>query len=503
MRAESQRAQPRVAYPAQVRLVRPGRQAPLPGRALNLSPSGVFVETHEPCAVGSDLLCEIPLPGGERRLRGRVARTQLLSRESVGLGIAFVDLAADDLALLRTIVNQLRDSTELRSHLVKVRFEGLREPLRSRATVTAQGIRLSTALPFLRLSSEVDVSFIAGDSRIESHGVVESVGLEPAPADGVPRLSVDVALAAQPAVPQAPVTTEQPPSETEELDLAAAALGVNAAEADDRDDRTPGPSAVPSSRRRVRVRGRRGGSTARMPSGPGWSEQHSGGRASTEMRGEPPDERPAAAPAAPVANAPRRKRAGQVRRLILPALCGFVVVWVLLLHLDLRRVERKLTAQRTTPPATPLAGPRSEVGVRTTYAAAMDRDTSTAVTSGRSGPRKRAPLPPALPAEAPAPLIERDDLLSVASVPISGSTSGMIHYSLADPRGVAVNLPYASTPLSPGLYWMRRDGFRVVWVRKLETGGTQVRFIFTAPAPDEQMLELSDDRLSVRVRLPE
>ena len=41
-----------------------------------------------------------------------------------------------------------------------------------------------------------------------------------------------------------------------------------------------------------------------------------------------------------------------------------------------------------------------------------------------------------------------------------------------------------------------------IWIRRLEAGGIQVRFIFSRPAPDEKVLDVEDGAVLVRVHLP-
>src|SRR4051794_22304769 len=150
MSRQHQRRQHRVAYATSVRLHPVGRRRSefIDGRIINLSRSGVLIESLQACAVGTDLLCEIPLPGGDRRLPGRVARLEPVTGDAVVLGIAFAPLERPDAEMLLEVVGDPGDGAATR--LVQVQFEGVREPLRSRALLTADGIRLTTALPFLR-----------------------------------------------------------------------------------------------------------------------------------------------------------------------------------------------------------------------------------------------------------------------------------------------------------------------------------------------------------------
>jgi hypothetical protein len=83
-----------VQYPADVRLHAPSLRTSIPGRALNLSSSGIFIEASSPVEVGTAILCEIALPGGTRSLKGHVARMQPLpfSPAGLGIGVRFAEL---------------------------------------------------------------------------------------------------------------------------------------------------------------------------------------------------------------------------------------------------------------------------------------------------------------------------------------------------------------------------------------------------------------------------
>src|SRR6185295_16816662 len=102
MSKDVRRVHPRVAYEQKIRLrgVRgdDGR-GEIVGRTLNLSPSGIYVRAPHACDVGTEVICDLPLPGGARQIRGRVARTQSLT-DATGIGIQFVDLTMGDSASL-------------------------------------------------------------------------------------------------------------------------------------------------------------------------------------------------------------------------------------------------------------------------------------------------------------------------------------------------------------------------------------------------------------------
>jgi len=198
---EGMRQHPRVGYRAHVLLLgagTPGPEArPLIGRSLNLSASGLLVEADEPCPVGSEICCLIPLGGQTRTLRARVARLQPLPENRVGIGMAFLELAASDRALLEGVVAGYETPAEL----VSVRFDGVAHPLQSRAVITADGVELRTALPFLRIDSSVEVSFAVAGGRLVRHGILRDVRVDRAAHDGAPYLAVSVTLHQEQAQP--------------------------------------------------------------------------------------------------------------------------------------------------------------------------------------------------------------------------------------------------------------------------------------------------------------
>src|SRR5436190_9279923 len=128
------RSEPRVDFSESVRVIWPGEVSGVVARAVNLSPTGILVDapTPTPCPVGSDVLCDVALPRGQRLLRGRVAHRRLLSPANLGMGIEFVDLSPGELAELRDVVG----GSEERPQRVKVRFEGTNQVVRARAQAT-------------------------------------------------------------------------------------------------------------------------------------------------------------------------------------------------------------------------------------------------------------------------------------------------------------------------------------------------------------------------------
>ena len=103
------------------------------------------------------------------------------------MGIAFTDLSPHMVAELRGVV----DESEEQAQLVKLRFAGKSQLVCTRALPTAEGFQFTTALPFLRSDTEVEIS-LSPDANLATKGWVSSVALGPAQEDGIPRLVIDI-----------------------------------------------------------------------------------------------------------------------------------------------------------------------------------------------------------------------------------------------------------------------------------------------------------------------
>ncbi|MCG5052393.1 MAG: PilZ domain-containing protein [Myxococcales bacterium] len=538
-------------------ILRPGGRAPIKARSLNLSPTGVFVEAKQDpstpaldCPVGAELLCDIPLPGGRRYLRGKVARQQTMPSQAMGLGIRFENLEAADQAILHALVQNATDN----SRLVKVRFEGMPEALRSRAVVTQDGLRLQTALPFLRLASTVDVSFIAGESRVETHGRLERVHLEPAPIDGIPRLAVDVALpepfpegefgtepapgtttfGPQSTAPEAPMgfdteptpvtapgyvqsqlesprgasapsrsaarAAEPPPLPAREMPPTLVLHKTNPAVMPEPDaPNTPTPRVL-KRRPPARIRERRTVPPAQVPV--------------TSRLGDP---RPSAASDTLEVAAVEPLGTRRSRPPVPPSPWWWVWGWPALgfilagaIVYDRVMVARRIDAsmavhgqaiddarkdlRETRDLARQAKGAAEATQVATLgLRSALRREVTAALEThdaiegqARAG-RTVASSPKALSLAGPRVSVHGN--VATAAVPIEGSTAGMVQYSLRQPPGVVVKLPAARSPLASGRYGVRAGGFNVVWVQN-RTDGLAVRFVYDGDKTRQEMLEV-------------
>jgi PilZ domain len=191
---QSRRISPRVPYDEAITLARcdgPGR---LHTRGIDLSATGVSVVSAESYPVGTAVRCTLLLAGGPRTVEGRLVRVTALSR-GLGLAVAFTSMDAGAAASIRRLIG-----ARTREVLpAKVRLDGVDRPLRCEARLDQGRVRLTATLPFLRLDGGADV-IIGGDGETDGDGarlapgVISKIALDPSAADGVPRLSFDVAL---------------------------------------------------------------------------------------------------------------------------------------------------------------------------------------------------------------------------------------------------------------------------------------------------------------------
>ena len=185
---QSRRVSPRVPYDEAVSLARVDGRGRLFGRSVDLGPTGIYVTCAELCEIGTELLCTVLLPGGPRRLRGRVVRLVALPR-AVGIAINFTEIKdADRIVLERLVASRMAAPMP-----AKLRVGGFDHDLRCEAVSAGGGtMRVTTALPpFLRLDADVGV-VLDESAAHNARGVISRIALDPVSADGVPRLALDV-----------------------------------------------------------------------------------------------------------------------------------------------------------------------------------------------------------------------------------------------------------------------------------------------------------------------
>jgi len=176
-----------VPYPEDVSLIRTSGGKRIVARGVNISASGLYVHCVEPCEIGSQVVCTVLLDGGPRKVRGSITRLEALPG-MIGAAIAFSELSERDLLALRGYVERHR----VPAVEAKVQLLGMTSPVRCQAVYDGDTIRLSTALPFLRLDSAVGVHRDCDPAGATTSGVLSRIALDPTSADGIPRLALDV-----------------------------------------------------------------------------------------------------------------------------------------------------------------------------------------------------------------------------------------------------------------------------------------------------------------------
>jgi hypothetical protein len=542
------RTEPRVDFRETVRVIWPGEVSGVVARAVNLSPAGILVDapTPTPCPVGSDVLCDVSLPRGQRLLRGRVAHRRVLPSAKVGMGIEFVDLSPREVAELRDVVEESDQKSQPAPQRVKVRFEGTEQIVRARAYPSVGGLRLATSLPFLKVDTAVDVTLAPG-VEVGAKGWVSSVALESGP-DGVPRLLIDVRIAerdgvgvgvgdgdgvgdndpwrdssaaltpvVEPIIP-APLGGPSPLEAVPEHVWEAADHAVTAAlTAADFQEEAPLElaEAVPSSAI----------SSPTLPHIPHLETPISPSMIlSGELTSDPPIdgpidvpidgpidiaigiaiggpviEDPGAAPAFESADQTEivsieRPTIGRWRAIGGGMLAGAVGLAAFVAAVAL--IRNAPPRERAPSLAPPVVVTEKAAALPAAATAPLPIVPSVAAAPIAAAPAAAAPVAAEAPtAAAPAAVAP----LSQFVVGLTGSIAGARRYPLGNPDGVAFNLPHATATMKVGTYRPDVPGLRSVWVRALPGGGTHLRFHYTdaRPAPH---IELT--RTGVRVTAP-
>jgi hypothetical protein len=185
---QSRRISPRIPYDEAVCVAREDGRGRLYTRGLDLSCTGVSVVCSESLPLGTQVRCTLLLPGGPRTVSGRVVRATALPR-GMGLAISFEAARPGVTAAIGRLIEQQARAVQP----AKLRVDGLERPLRCEGRIDDGTVRLTASLPFLRLDGGVDV--VLGEGGEVAAGFIRRIGLDPATADGIPRLAVEVALA--------------------------------------------------------------------------------------------------------------------------------------------------------------------------------------------------------------------------------------------------------------------------------------------------------------------
>ena len=450
------RTEPRVGFRREVRVIWPGQVSSVVARAVNLSPTGILVDalTPEPCPVGSPILCDVALPRGSLRLRGRVAHHRVLSPAKVGMGIAFTDLSPHMVAELRGVV----DESDEKAQLVKLRFAGKSQLICTRALPTAEGFQFTTALPFLRSDTEVEIS-LSPDANLATKGWVSSVALDHGQGDGIPRLVIDI-RAGESATPR--LAPDAAVSGEVESSVASPEMGAVPERVWEPWDFNAADDA----------------STQSSQTDPPESTVD----AATPVRLDP--DKTEIIRFRDIQGSPRRLGGGRARTVALTAsavaLAAVAVVIAIRIrppraaaHTVAAPVIVMMPSTASAPPAAPV------VTVAPTAPPIAEAPPTVAPTA------KPEPADAAEPEPPEEPLGETGEF----AVGLVGSLRGAHKYALHTPDGVAFNLPNAHATMKVGTYKPAVRGLRAVWVRHLPGGGTHLRFFYakSGPAPEVRL----------------
>jgi hypothetical protein len=488
----------RVGLEADVRMLPPGPLRTIWGSTKNICESGMFVFSAETYSVNSELLCDLCLPHPHPNLpvRGRVAWIQ--EQPSPGMGIEFVDLTEPD----RSILGEILEEQVVQHEDVKVWFESLTYPIRAKAARSGQSLLLRSALRFLRLSSPVVVYDAAAEKQTESYsGVLQSVTLRHDYSTSIPELLVRLDL------------TDAPPQPS----LEGARLELD-----------PAPTDAPLAPEEPASQGEIVAQVPAPPERPTWEPS-----VLSQLPLEPLNTRVAA----PIASSsdewvidlpaedpretsdwrlegPTEEEQGlQARRrgarpwlvaLLLVAL-GFGTTYLTAVYTNLWARASALVASWDDEGPAPTS-PVSPPPAATPAPAAEDNAEKPAPpplpkqTPAPPPPKKQASRAPAKGTLAPRVITHDGHKMLV--VPLKGSTDGAVHYLLANPKGIAVNLPKAKPRAPFGDFRLGKEDhpFSLIWLHT-RGDGVHVRVHFAEGLP-EHRLRILEQELRVELRPP-
>lgn len=186
MGASSARQSQRVLIDAPVRLTLREAARTLPARALDLSEGGIRLAVDAALSVGEEVTCSLELDNERAALNGRVrwSKPPAVPAGARGFGVQFGPLDDAQLGQLRRWLANNSDHAEV----VLLHIPSLREPLRARGCVTADGLQLVAALPQLAPGAELE--FQLGDTGTRRLGRIERIDVKPRSEHGVLELAV-------------------------------------------------------------------------------------------------------------------------------------------------------------------------------------------------------------------------------------------------------------------------------------------------------------------------
>ena len=189
---QPRRISPRIPYDEAICLARIDGRGRLYGRGLDLSASGLSLVSRESCPIGTEIESHLLLPHGPRPVAGRLVRVTA-APGGFELAVSFSELKPATAAAIDELI------AERSRHVLpaKLRIDGVDHPLRCEAHLDDEVVRLTASLPFLRLDGGVDV-VLGEHGAIAAAGTIRKITVDPATKDGIPRLSLDVALDEEP-----------------------------------------------------------------------------------------------------------------------------------------------------------------------------------------------------------------------------------------------------------------------------------------------------------------
>jgi len=184
---QSRRASPRIPYDEAVCLSRTDGNGRLYGRAMDLGTGGIAIICGEDCPIGTQVRCDVLLPGGPRQIMGRVVRVTA-APAGFELAVSFEDLKPGVAGVIEDLI-----AARTKQVPAKVQIEGVEQPLRCEASVDEQSVRLTASLPFLKLDRGVNV-VLGAEEKLAATGTIRNIAVDPSTVDGVPRLALEVDL---------------------------------------------------------------------------------------------------------------------------------------------------------------------------------------------------------------------------------------------------------------------------------------------------------------------
>ena len=473
-----------------VRILRPGYPDTLVGSTRNLSELGMFVRMDAPLSVGAELACDVCLPEPHQSLpvHGRVVWVQ--DKPEPGIGVELLELSEEDRTLLNRVIYDSNNH-------VKVWLDTLTHPILASVTPSEHGVVLSAPLPFLRLLSKVVVCPV-DQPKAGFSGTLDAVTLRPGPST-VPELRFH--LTCQPPQRPAPTCRVAVP-----ITPVSQAAGEFVAQRHPTVKIEQEPTVVPAENHLLQIdehphslesSGADAGDGA-----PGWTlpPVAPGARSHWTLSSDE------------VAAAVEARSGAQHLWLWLAAAAMVSVTLGSMVYTKswsrawnwtrthMGSLPAAAPAHLTAPTIIPVAAPTQPIPA----APVREGDDPPAQRASRAKDLPRVQQGPLEPLTAPPvgvpPVRDKPHVVQIEGeqtlvVPINGSSKDVVHYRLANPDGLVVNLPNARPRARFGSYPLKEQPFRVIWLRR-RSGGLHLRVLFSGKLPTYR-LKILDNAVRV------